>query len=55
MQGEIRERWFDLCAQAAVVEDPDRLIELIREIDRLLGEKENRLRQQQNSKFHGAA
>ncbi len=54
MQGEMKERWFDLCAQAAIVEDPDRLIELIREIDRLLGEKESRLRQQ-NSKFHGAA
>ncbi len=55
MQGEIRERWFDLCAQAAIVEDPDRLIELIREIDRLLGEKESRLRQQRNSKFQGTA
>ncbi len=54
MQGEMKERWVDLCAQAAIVEDHDGLIELVREIDRLLGEKESRLRQQ-NSKFHGAA
>ena len=55
MQGEMKERWVDLCAQAAIVEDHDGLIELVREIDRLLGEKESRLRQQRNSKFQGAA
>jgi len=55
MQGEMKERWVDLCAQAAIVEDHDRLIELVREIDRLLGEKESRLRQQRNSKVQGAA
>ncbi len=55
MQGEMKERWVDLCAQAAIVEDHDRLIELVREIDRLLGEKESRLRHQRNSKVQGAA
>ena len=55
MQGEMKERWVDLCAQAAIVEDHDGLIELVREIDRLLGEKESRLRQQRNPKVQGAA
>ncbi len=39
-----RERWHELCEQAAVEKDHDRLMELIREIDRLLSEKEERLR-----------
>jgi hypothetical protein len=37
------ERWVELCRQAAVEEDPDRLHALIIEINRLLEEKENRL------------
>jgi hypothetical protein len=43
MQGQGAERWRELCAQAAVEQDPQRLMELIREINRLLEEKEQRL------------
>jgi len=43
MQGENKERWELLCAQAAVEQDPDKMIELVREINRLLEEKEARL------------
>jgi hypothetical protein len=43
MQGEKGERWRDLCAQAAVEQDADKLLELTREITRLLDEKEQRL------------
>lgn len=50
MQGKTRERWQELCAQAADEQDPQRLIELVREINQLLEEKEERLQQQRNTK-----
>jgi hypothetical protein len=37
-----KERWIELCEQAAVEQDHDRLMALISEIDRLLCEKEKR-------------
>jgi hypothetical protein len=43
MQGEKKERWFELCEQAAVEQDPQRLLALVREISDLLEEKERRL------------
>lgn len=43
MQGEKKERWMQLCAQAAVEQDPQKLIELVQEINALLEEKEHRL------------
>lgn len=43
MRGEARERWVQLCEQAAVEQDHDRLLQLIREISALLDEKEARL------------
>jgi len=46
MKGERRERWQNLCALAAEEQDPQRLLELIREINELLEEKEQRLRKQ---------
>jgi hypothetical protein len=48
MQGETAERWRTLCAQAALEQDVDKLIELTQEICRLLQEKEQRLRQRQS-------
>jgi hypothetical protein len=42
MQGEIAERWRELCALAAAEQDPDRLLALIREINMLLEKKEMR-------------
>ena len=44
MKGERGERWQALCSQAAQEQDPDRLMELIREINELLKEKEQRLK-----------
>jgi hypothetical protein len=43
MQGEKKERWMQLCAQATVEQDPQKLIELVQEINALLEEKERRL------------
>ena len=40
MQGEKKERWMELCAQTPVEQDPEKLIELVREINALLEEKE---------------
>jgi hypothetical protein len=57
MQGETRERWQKLCEQAAVEQDPEKLMKLVAEIDRLLSEKQQRLEQsrQQRSKAQDAA
>ena len=41
---ENAERWKELCAQAAVEQDADKLLVLVREINRLPEEKETRLR-----------
>lgn len=43
MQGEKLEKWEYLCREAATEQDPERLIALTREINRLLDEKEQRL------------
>lgn len=43
MQGETRELWEQLCEQAAVEQDPEKMLKLISEINRLLTEKEERL------------
>jgi hypothetical protein len=41
---ENEEKWRQLCEQAAEEQDPDKLMELIAEINRLLAAKDNRLR-----------
>jgi hypothetical protein len=43
MQGKTREQWMQLCEQAALEQDPEILLRLVREIDQMLGEKEDRL------------
>jgi hypothetical protein len=48
MQGPVKERWRELCELAAVEQDHDKLMALIQEIDRLLAEKEERLRNRTN-------
>ena len=52
MKGEKLERWEKLCREAAVEQDPDRLLELTKEINRLLEDKESRLKElrEQSSK-----
>ena len=44
MESEKRERWMRLCVEVADGQDSKRLLELISEIDRLLHEKEMRLK-----------
>jgi hypothetical protein len=44
MQGETKERWQELCEQAAVEQDSEKLLALTTEINRLLLEKEERLK-----------
>ena len=39
MIGNTKERWRELCEQASVEQDPDKLLELVREINQLLEEK----------------
>jgi hypothetical protein len=41
---ENAERWRTLCEQAQREQDPDKLLELVREINRLLEEKEQRFK-----------
>jgi len=52
MQGENLERWQKLCQDAVGEHDHVRLMELIREIDRMLLEKELRL---QSTKANGTS
>jgi len=43
MKSEARELWMTLCEQAAVEQDPVRLLELMEQINDLLEQKERRL------------
>jgi hypothetical protein len=44
VQGKTKEHWQELCAQAALEQDSEKLLELTKEIVRLLDEKEARLK-----------
>jgi hypothetical protein len=44
MNSETRELWLRLCEQAAVEQDSAKLFQLVQEINRLLEEKEQRLK-----------
>ena len=44
MQGEKKEQWRRLCEQAAIEQDSEKLLQLTEEINRLLNEKEERLK-----------
>jgi hypothetical protein len=39
----MKERWQELCARATTEQDPQKLLELISEINEILQEKEKRL------------
>jgi hypothetical protein len=43
LKGQTAESWVALCAQAAVEQDPKRLLELVKEINRLLDARRQRL------------
>jgi hypothetical protein len=44
MQGKVKEGWIQICEQAAIEQDSERLMELVMEINRMLDEKEQRLK-----------
>jgi hypothetical protein len=54
MQGNLKEEWMQLCEQAAVEQDTEKLMSLVTEINRMLDEKEQRLKSGQPAKapFH---
>jgi len=54
MEGPNKERWFQLCQQAAVERDPAKMLELITEINNLLEEKEKRLEEERKANPHPA-
>jgi hypothetical protein len=54
LKGEKRERWEELCKQAADEQDPEKLIDLVQEINQLLDEKEQRLKQQKGTNQTGS-
>ena len=43
MDGETKETWRQLCTKASTEQDPTKLLELVREINRLLEAKQARL------------
>ena len=44
MQGKLNEEWMQLCEQAVVEQDAEKLMVLVTEINRMLDEKEQRLK-----------
>ena len=50
MEGLTKERWFQLCQQATVEQDPHKLLELITEINDILEEKEKMLEAQREAR-----
>jgi hypothetical protein len=50
MQGKVKEDWMELCEQAAVEKDNDRLLELIRAINTMLEKKEERLARERSAR-----
>jgi hypothetical protein len=46
MQGANKDKWLQLCAQAAVEQNPRRLLELTTQINELLSGKQSRLESQ---------
>lgn len=43
MQGPDKERWKVLAEQASVEQDPEKLMELVKEIDEILAKQQDRL------------
>ncbi len=44
MQGKVKEEWTQLCEQAAIEQDSEKLMALVSEINRMLDEKDQRLK-----------
>ena len=43
MEANTKKRWLDLCSEAAICEDPERIEQLLAEITALLKEESQRL------------
>ena len=54
IQGQQKERWKELCELAAQEQNPERLMELVAEINRLLEQKEQRLIAARNRSAQGS-
>jgi hypothetical protein len=54
LKGEKKEMWMQLCERAANEQDPEKLMELVKEINRLLEEKERRLKNTSDNRKRGA-
>lgn len=50
MKGAAKERWMELCEQAANETDSAKLLKLITEINRLLDEKSKRIEHKESAK-----
>ena len=50
MQGKVKESWMQLCEQAAVEQDPRRLLELVQQINQMLEEKDQRLERERSAR-----
>jgi len=50
MRGPNKERWWELAEQAAIEQDPVKMLELITEINKLLLQKEERLVRESTNK-----
>jgi hypothetical protein len=46
MRGKVKEEWMELCEKITTEQDPERMIELVRELNRMLDEKEQRLQRE---------
>jgi hypothetical protein len=44
MKGQVKERWQEVCEQAAIESNPEKLLKLVAEINRLLHDKLLRLK-----------
>ena len=50
MRGKTKELWEQFCEQAAVEQDPEKLIQLVKEINRMLEERETSLKRREEKK-----
>jgi hypothetical protein len=51
VKGKAKELWEQYCEQAAVEQDPDKLLELVHQINRMLEDKETRLLRSRDQSF----
>ncbi len=50
MKGKLQQQWEQLCEKATVKQDSEQLMALIREINQMLYDKEQRLKDAQSTK-----